>query len=332
VHRAFRALWHPVAWSTEVTESMMPVTLLGEPLIVLRDDAGIVHALADECPHRGAPLSMGSRDGDELVCPFHGWRFGLDGVATCISSLGSDAQVPSRARLGRPAEVTERYGIVWVALEPPRAAILDFPAADDSSLGQFSPTAHVSVVLAGYQTDNLLDASHFPFLHSSLTSRNHAIERYGVIAEHEFGFTTRVPYRLAPAAGSTAEMPLEGFLHYSMTLPFTVLLQNLKPDGSHRRSYFQAIQPIDERHTRLFFIVRGPETDPVELAEMCAVEEEVQREDLWMTAAQRRSSLSLVDGVDLHVRADKNGIMYRRLMKRLIAPETDAVVDPSEEQ
>lgn len=308
---------------------MMTVSLLGEPLIVLRDRDGEVAAFVDECPHRGAPISMGTRQGDELVCSFHGWRFGLDGAATSIPSLGPGAVLPARARLGRPAQVCERYGIVWVALEHPRSPILDWPDGDDASLGEFSPTAHTSAVLAGYQTDNLLDASHFPFLHRSLRARSPRLGGYEVLAEHELGFATRVAYRLAADEGAT-----EGWLNYACAAPFTVSLRNEKTDGSLRRSFFQAIQPIDEHSTRMFFIVRGPETDQAMLDELRAVEETVQQEDLWITAAQRRRQLSLDDGVDLHVRSDKNGIMYRRVMRRLLlsAQSTSASADRSAER
>lgn len=313
VHPAFRACWHPVAWSREVDDALMPVTLLGEPLVLLRDAGGQVRAFADECPHRGAPISMGSLDGGELVCPFHGWRFGLDGAATCIPSLGPDAALPSRARLGRPAAVCERYGIVWVALEDPVAPILDWPDGDDSALGEFSPTSHVSTVLAGYQCDNLLDASHFPFLHGSLAARSARFDRYEVLRDDRFGFSTKVPFRLA-----ADEDGLEGWFTYGCAAPFTVTLRNETPAGDLRRSFFQAIQPIDEVHTRLFFIVRGHETDPDALAEQLRIEEVVQLEDLSMTMAQRRRTMSLDDGVDLHVKSDRNGILYRRMLRRLL--------------
>ena len=154
VHPEFRAFWHPVAWSREVADSPVATTLLGEPLVAVRRPSGEVAVFFDECPHRGAPLSLGRHEGDQLECAYHGWRFGPDGAATCIPALGCDATIPSRARLGRPAEVCERYGIVWVALEPPRSAIVSWPDGDDDRLGEFSPTAHTSEVLAAYQTDN----------------------------------------------------------------------------------------------------------------------------------------------------------------------------------
>lgn len=57
----------------------------GAPLGVVRDGRRLVvcrkgddvRALDGVCPHRGAPLDGGYVDGDRLVCPWHGWAFGL---------------------------------------------------------------------------------------------------------------------------------------------------------------------------------------------------------------------------------------------------------------
>lgn len=310
VHDEFRAFWHPVAWSSEVGGDPFGLMLLGVPLVAVRR-SGSVSVFIDECPHRGAPLSLGAVEGDELVCAYHGWRFGADGAATCIPALGAGSPIPSRACLTRPADVCELYGIVWVALESPRLAIPAWPDGDDPTLGGFSPTAHTSEVLAAYQTDNLLDASHFPFLHESLRGRHPLIADHEVVEHHDLGFST-VRRKVADDGQST-----EGWLRYTLAVPFTVLLRSEEPDGGLRVSFFQAVQPIDEHHTRLFFQVRVPETDPVELAAALAQEEVVQREDLWITAALRRSGMSLTGGPDLHVRSDGNSILYRRVMRNI---------------
>ena len=311
VHPEFRAFWHPVAWSREVADSPLGTMLLGEPLVAVRRPSGEVVVFIDECPHRGAPLSLGSHDGDELVCAFHGWRFGPDGAATRIPALGCDATIPSRARLDSPAGVCERYGIVWVSLEPPRLPIVTWPDGDNDRLGEFSPTAHTSEVLAAYQTDNLLDASHFPFLHRSLNARNPLIGEQEIVGQHDFGFST-TQRKLADDNLST-----EGWLRYTCLAPFTVLLRSEEPDGTLRQSFFQAIQPIDARRTRIYFMVRVLETGHAELSELLAQEEVVQHEDLWITAALRRRGMPLSGGPDLHVRSDGNAILYRRVMRRL---------------
>src|SRR5258706_1238135 len=94
LHPEFRSFWHPVAWAHEVV-GPMAVVLLGEPLVLVRDQADEVVAFIDECPHRGAPLSLGRVEGSELVCAYHGWRFGFDGAATCIPALAAGAPIPA---------------------------------------------------------------------------------------------------------------------------------------------------------------------------------------------------------------------------------------------
>ncbi len=320
-HPEFRAFWHPVAWSAEVTpDSPFATTLLGEPLVAVRCPDGEPRVFIDECPHRGAPLSLGRVETGELVCPFHGWRFDAsDGRATCIPSLGP-ATLPSRARLTMPAAVAERFGMVWVALEPPRVEIAKWPDFD-AGWGAFSPTAHTSEVLAAYQSDNLLDASHFPFLHRSLGARNPLVAGHELTDEHDFGFST-VLRKVGADNVST-----EGWLRYTCVAPFTVMLRSEEPDGTLRNSFFQAIQPIDEQRTRLFFQVRVPTTDPSSLEAMLEVEEGVQREDLWITAAQRRTGMPLTGAGDLHVRSDRNGVLYRKMLRNVF--RLDHVADPA---
>ena len=177
-------------------------------------------------------------------------------------------------------------------------------------------------MLAAYQTDNLLDTSHFSFLHSSLADRNPRMADHEVVDQHEFGFST-VRRKLADDDAST-----EGWLRYSLVAPFTVLLRSEEPDGRLRQSFFQAIQPIDERHTRLFFMVRVPQTDPTTLNELLAQEEIVQQEDLWITAALRRRGMPVAGGPDLHVRSDGNAILYRRVMRHIL---DGAAASPIEE-
>lgn len=314
LHPALRAFWHPVAFAHEVT-APFATTLLDEPLLLVRDRDGTVRAVRDECPHRGAPLSRGHCTGDELVCGFHGWRFDLDGHVTAIPSLGPGATLPSRARLEHPFAVTERHGLVWVALDEPRLPICDWPDGDDPALGAYVPPVPVEPALAAYQTENLLDASHFPFLHPVLSDRNPLTDRHELVEEHPLGFRTTLR-KLADDATST-----EGWLRYTLQAPFTVVLRSEEAGGALRTSFFQAIQPIDAERTRMFFLVRVPQTDGPTLAAMCASDTQVLAEDQAMTAAQRRTGIDLSDRVDLHVRADRNGVLYRRVLRTLLEPD-----------
>ncbi|MEU9078102.1 Rieske 2Fe-2S domain-containing protein [Kitasatospora sp. NPDC048538] len=57
--------------------------LMGEDVVLYRTGRGVVRAIGPHCPHLGAHFGAGGTvRGEELVCPFHGFAFGLDGSCT----------------------------------------------------------------------------------------------------------------------------------------------------------------------------------------------------------------------------------------------------------
>ena len=54
---------------------------------------GVV-AARDLCMHRGSPLSMGRVQGDEIVCAYHGWRYGPEGECVRIPSQPASTRIP----------------------------------------------------------------------------------------------------------------------------------------------------------------------------------------------------------------------------------------------
>jgi nitrite reductase (NADH) small subunit len=46
-----------------------------QPIAVFRTRTGKVFAVEGVCPHRGGPLADGMLAGDQVVCPFHAFRF-----------------------------------------------------------------------------------------------------------------------------------------------------------------------------------------------------------------------------------------------------------------
>ena len=55
--------------------SMHEVDAAGEAVLVTRSTSGEVCAIANTCSHFGGPLAEGEREGDVVVCPWHGSRF-----------------------------------------------------------------------------------------------------------------------------------------------------------------------------------------------------------------------------------------------------------------
>ena len=110
--------WFPVARSTDVGTTPLPVGAGGQAFVVvrLRPD-GEVSAFPARCPHRLVPLAAGSVVEGRLQCPAHGWRFDQHGHCVDIPSLGPHGTPPPRADLPMPWAVEERHGWVWLATE-----------------------------------------------------------------------------------------------------------------------------------------------------------------------------------------------------------------------
>ena len=60
-----------------------PIEIVGEPVMVLRDETGKIRAYSAICPHRGFPILSGAahekKNCLKLVCPYHRWGFDLNG-------------------------------------------------------------------------------------------------------------------------------------------------------------------------------------------------------------------------------------------------------------
>ena len=70
-----RRYWQPVALSEELPSGGAPlaVKILGEELVLFRDDKGRVGLLGIHCAHRGTDLSYGRIEDGGLRCLYHGW-------------------------------------------------------------------------------------------------------------------------------------------------------------------------------------------------------------------------------------------------------------------
>jgi phenylpropionate dioxygenase-like ring-hydroxylating dioxygenase large terminal subunit len=126
---ALRKTWQPVALSSDLPAGRVTgYTLLERELVLARFTDGRLLAADVACPHKGARLSAGRICNGELMCPYHGWRFDSHGRCQSIPSL-IDSN-PDKLRLShlRTYSVLERYGMVWVKLDPSGAhALPDVP-------------------------------------------------------------------------------------------------------------------------------------------------------------------------------------------------------------
>ena len=103
--------WFAVALCHELRAgAVLTRQFMDREIVIYRTKSGTVCAVEAYCPHLGAHLGHGGEVcGEELRCPFHGFRFSVQG--SCVYS--PSGAPPPAARLGL-LEVREIHGAIFV--------------------------------------------------------------------------------------------------------------------------------------------------------------------------------------------------------------------------
>ncbi|MCI2420914.1 aromatic ring-hydroxylating dioxygenase subunit alpha [Saccharopolyspora sp. K220] len=124
-----RLYWQPVALTEELATErpVVPLRILGEDLVLFRNDDGSLGLIDQRCAHRGADLSLGRLEDGGLRCYFHGWLFNGNGSCMQTPAEPDDSPLASKVKI-RSYPVRECNGIVWAFLgkgRPPELPALD---------------------------------------------------------------------------------------------------------------------------------------------------------------------------------------------------------------
>jgi phenylpropionate dioxygenase-like ring-hydroxylating dioxygenase large terminal subunit len=169
-----RNVWYMAGWSEELGDGLLARRVFDRNIVLFRTNGGIA-ALADRCPHRFAPLSLGEKQGDTIVCPYHGLTY--DGSGLCVRNPFSDT-IPAAARVDA-WHTHEKHGMVWLwggAIEDADPArIPDFSMVEDNAFTRV--VRGYTLLEAPYEfgIDNLMDLSHIEFVHKGSFAGNGVI-------------------------------------------------------------------------------------------------------------------------------------------------------------
>lgn len=219
-----RNTWYVAAWDNEVeADQILSRRLLNEPVILFRDENGLVRALDGICPHRMVSLSLGKLVGGTVQCGYHGLRF--DGSGKCVhSSFGP----PPKASV-RSYPVIERYSAIWIWMGAPEAA-------DPSMIPDFSfQDSDLAFVGKGYlnvktnyelEIENILDLSHIEFLHpTTLGSDQVSTGKYQSLQDGETVWSNRdieaelMVDEMCVKMGTEPGLPVDRWIHARWNAP-----------------------------------------------------------------------------------------------------------------
>jgi nitrite reductase/ring-hydroxylating ferredoxin subunit len=103
------ASWYLFGESRELARGPVSKSMLGHQLVAFRGAGGQVAIMDARCAHMGADLGCGTVEGDTIVCPYHNWRYGADGLCRHASGM---PQPPHFARQ-RLFPAVERHGYLF---------------------------------------------------------------------------------------------------------------------------------------------------------------------------------------------------------------------------
>ena len=312
--------WHPVAFSTDVTNAPIGRTLLSTPIVIWRDSSGMAHSTSDVCVHRGTALSTGCVVGDEIMCPYHGWRFDASGDCTLIPQLEDSTRIPPKATIPAYA-TTERYGLIWVALAKPDHDLPTIDEFDDPSwtwvsCGPYEWNAHAS-----RQLENFTDFGHFPWVHPGLLGdpNRPVVPSYDVATSGHI-----VSYDIVrPEAANTDDFPIFANAetttpmrrsHYEIHLPFTLLLR-LGWGAREGMVYFFVSQPIDEEHSKGFLLIGRNYNLDQDASVLRNFEDVIFNQDKSIVESQRPKKVPYEPTAELHMKFDAVALAWRNAMR-----------------
>jgi vanillate O-demethylase monooxygenase subunit len=321
-----RNRWYAAKLSKDVNRTPSQTWVLGVPIVLFRKASNEVVALRDVCPHRHAPLSLGTVIGDEIQCRYHGFQFDSTGRCTKIPS---EKTIPGALR-AEPVVVLEALGFVWVwggesAKADPKQ-IVNFPWLGKPGFASY----HVGMVVeAPLQLiiDNLMDLTHVHFLHRILGATNliHDSEPMQAWEVHD-----HVLYRRAlkqRALGSDVYTEIGGeFIPPSIVITSSVS----KREGSNEIQagpMAQALHCLTPRnaHSTTYLALRcwNTLTQPHEIAAIYHQTDVTLGEDKAMIEAQYQNR-SVASAEEKLIKSDRAAVMARRAYERVLRSDHSA--------
>ncbi len=341
--------WHPVASCKALGATPLAVKLLGLELVLWRDQAGKVHAFADQCPHRGARLSLGRVLESRLECAYHGWQF--DGQGQCRLIPATPELTPHNLVKACQYQTRLAYDLIWVCMHPdaPRHPVdhqavqsplkmanlphmgqqslqpIDFPtftAEHDVRLRKATCGPYWVESSAPRIVENFLDMAHFGYVHEHwLGDRDHTSQSPYIIQEMERGLLASRCFAWQPKSSVHATGGSMVEYTYEVISPYCAVLTKIPEAAQVAISDFKEsialfVCPVTPERSLVWFRLAmndfvSPEQD------LQRFQETIFLQDKPILESQTPKRLPLDPKAEMHSAADKASLAYRRYLKRL---------------
>jgi 3-ketosteroid 9alpha-monooxygenase subunit A len=166
--KRFARGWHCLGLAADFRDgNTHPISAFGTRMVAFMGEDGAVRILDAYCPHMGADLNRGTVTGNSIVCAFHNWSWGGDGICNAIPYT---KKIPPAARIKSwPTCEQNKLLFIWNdperSIPPDEVAIPRIEACfsdewSDWVLEKWTVNANCREVI-----DNVSDIPHFAPIH-----------------------------------------------------------------------------------------------------------------------------------------------------------------------
>lgn len=167
--KLFRRYWIPALLPEELPYPDCPpvrVKLLGEQLVGFRDSDGNLGLLEERCAHRKVSLYFAQNKDCGLRCPYHGWKYDVNGQCVDMPSEPPESTMKKSVKL-KSYPLKEHGGVIWAYMGPPEhqpeLPQMEWTLVPPSNIyisKRIQRTNYAQAIEGG------IDSSHVSFLHA----------------------------------------------------------------------------------------------------------------------------------------------------------------------
>jgi len=253
-----RRYWHPVGFTAELKGKPVRRMLLGEDLVLFRDENGVLGLIGARCPHRGTSLHLGYIEDGGLRCCYHGWLFDVTG--RCLEQPTEPAEANFKDKVRQPSyKVEELAGVIFAYLGPEPAPLLpryDVLVREDgirSLQGRIASCNYLQMV------ENTVDQHHFKWLHRTPNTKKWTDP---VLTSEYFDYGIRDTF--ARTGGGERYQTLSYFIMPTMNKTGYHVPESHPCGMSANHPGYEALRwrvPADDTHTMHFTAYFAPVVD-----------------------------------------------------------------------
>jgi choline monooxygenase len=128
IERIFHKAWNFLGAADRLRApgDYFTITFAGVPVIVLRDTEGKLRAFVNTCRHRGSALLEGNGNCRLIVCPYHSWRYRLDGTLAGAPEMHQTHDFDQADHALVPLALDSWAGFLFINFDPKAAPLADY--------------------------------------------------------------------------------------------------------------------------------------------------------------------------------------------------------------